>query len=92
MAKEIALQMGRPIRYCGGEINGFAHRARTMLKLAPNSLQDIHPNHTQNFHRFIRREPLGVVLCLAPWNYPYLTAVNAIVPALAAGNCVILKH
>ena len=44
------------------------------------------------FTRFIRREPLGVVLVVAPWNYPLLTAVNAVVPALMAGNAVVLKH
>ena len=40
----------------------------------------------------IAREPLGIVLVIAPWNYPFLTAVNTIVPALMAGNAVILKH
>ncbi len=44
------------------------------------------------FARFIRRDPVGVVLVVAPWNYPYLTAVNAVVPALIAGNAVLLKH
>ena len=43
------------------------------------------------FRRFIRREPLGVVLVLAPWNYPYLASVNTVVPAIVAGNSVILK-
>ena len=32
------------------------------------------------------------MLTVAPWNYPYLTAVNSVVPALMAGNAVILKH
>jgi acyl-CoA reductase-like NAD-dependent aldehyde dehydrogenase len=44
------------------------------------------------FRRFIRREPLGVVFTVAAWNYPYLIAVNSVVPALLAGNAVILKH
>ena len=40
----------------------------------------------------IKREPVGVVMVIAPWNYPYLTAINTIVPALMAGNAVLLKH
>lgn len=42
--------------------------------------------------RRLRQVPHGVVLVLAPWNYPFLTAVNAVVPALLAGNAVLLKH
>ena len=63
-----------------------------MLSLAPSALADVVPPNKMGFERFIRREPLGVVLCLAPWNYPYLCAVNAVIPALAAGNAVVLKH
>ncbi|RME27736.1 MAG: aldehyde dehydrogenase family protein [Deltaproteobacteria bacterium] len=92
IAQEITWQMGRPIRYAPGEIRGFEERARTMLALAPDALADVVPGDKDGFTRFIRREPLGVVLVLAPWNYPYLTAVNTVVPALAAGNAVILKH
>ncbi|MCB9764064.1 MAG: aldehyde dehydrogenase family protein [Alphaproteobacteria bacterium] len=92
IAEELTRQMGRPIRYSLGEVRGFEERARAMIGLAPATLADIDPGPKAGFHRFIRREPLGVVLVLAPWNYPYLTAVNAIVPALAAGNVVLLKH
>ncbi len=92
IAKEITWQMGRPIRYAPGEIRGFEERARTMLALAPDALADVVPPAKDGFTRFIRREPVGVVLVLAPWNYPYLTAVNSVVPALAAGNAVVLKH
>jgi acyl-CoA reductase-like NAD-dependent aldehyde dehydrogenase len=42
--------------------------------------------------RYVRRDPLGVVFTIAPWNYPYLTAVNSVIPALMAGNAVVLKH
>jgi acyl-CoA reductase-like NAD-dependent aldehyde dehydrogenase len=63
-----------------------------MLAVAPESLADIALEPTAGFTRFIRRAPLGVVFTVAPWNYPYLTAVNSIIPALAAGNAVILKH
>jgi len=84
--------MGRPIAQSPGEVRGFEERARYMMSIAAISLADIDPGPKQGFRRFIRREPLGVVLVLAPWNYPYLTSVNAVVPALLAGNAVILKH
>ena len=92
IADELTAQMGRPRRFSPGEVAGFADRARTMLELAPAALADVVPPHKDGFRRLVRRAPLGVVLVLAPWNYPYLTAVNAVVPALAAGNVVLLKH
>ena len=92
IAEEITWQMGRPIAQSPGEVRGFEERARYMMSIAAISLADIDPGPKQGFRRFIRREPLGVVLVLAPWNYPYLTSVNAVVPALLAGNAVILKH
>jgi len=91
LSRELTQQMGRPISQTGGEIDGFAFRARTMLSMAEASLGDIRFPKA-GFTRFIRREPIGLCLVLAPWNYPYLTAVNAIIPALAAGNTVLLKH
>ena len=92
IAEEITWQMGRPIGQSPGEVRGFEDRARYMTSIAAISLADIDPGPKQGFRRFIRREPLGVVLVLAPWNYPYLTSVNAVVPALLAGNAVVLKH
>lgn len=93
LAEELTWQMGRPIRYSPKEIQGgFAERARYMARIAPAALQDIPVEALPGFTRFIRREPLGVVLVLAPWNYPYLTSVNTIVPAILAGNAVLLKH
>jgi acyl-CoA reductase-like NAD-dependent aldehyde dehydrogenase len=89
---ELTWQMGRPIRYTPGEVRGFEERARTMIALAPKALADIDVGQKAGFRRFIRRDPVGVVLVVAPWNYPYLTAVNAVVPALVAGNSVLLKH
>jgi acyl-CoA reductase-like NAD-dependent aldehyde dehydrogenase len=92
IAEEITRQIGRPIAHSPGEVRGFEERARHMLAIAGDALADLVPEPKPGFRRFVRREPLGVVLVLAPWNYPFLTAVNAIVPALAAGNAVILKH
>jgi acyl-CoA reductase-like NAD-dependent aldehyde dehydrogenase len=92
LAKEITLMMGRPLCYSTGEINGLAERARFMIDAAEAELEDICIESSTEFKRFIRRQPLGVVATLAPWNYPYLTTVNSIIPALMAGNAVILKH
>jgi acyl-CoA reductase-like NAD-dependent aldehyde dehydrogenase len=92
IALELTWQMGRPIRYTPGEVRGFEERARHMIDIAPQALADIDVGPKPGFRRFIRREPLGTVLVIAPWNYPYLTAVNAVVPALMAGNAVLLKH
>jgi len=93
IGEELSWQMGRPIRYAAMEIRrGFCERARHMLEIAPQVLGDIPVTPKAGFTRFIRREPLGVVFTIAPWNYPYLTSVNSIIPALAAGNSVVLKH
>jgi len=93
IGEEISWQMGRPIRYSPNEIRrGFAERARFMIAAAPQALADVAVAPAAGFTRFIRREPVGVVLTIAPWNYPYLTAVNSVVPALLAGNAVVLKH
>lgn len=90
---ELTWQMGRPIRYTPAEITrGFQERARYMISIAEQTLADIPTEKVAGYHRFIRKDPLGTVLVLAPWNYPYLTSVNVIIPALLAGNTVILKH
>jgi acyl-CoA reductase-like NAD-dependent aldehyde dehydrogenase len=92
IAAEITWQMGRPIRHAPSEVRGFEERARYMLGLAPQALAAIEPGAKEGFRRQIKRVPLGVVVVVAPWNYPYLTAVNALLPALIAGNTVVLKH
>lgn len=92
VAEELARTMGRPVAQGAGELGGFDERARYMLDLAPQALADIDPGDKPGFTRFIRREPVGVVMTIAPWNYPYMTPVNAVWPALAAGNAVLLKH
>jgi acyl-CoA reductase-like NAD-dependent aldehyde dehydrogenase len=92
IAAEITWQMGRPLRHAPGEIRGFEERARYMLKVAATALAPVRPDGKKGFERQIKRVPLGIVVVVAPWNYPYLTAVNAVLPALIAGNAVILKH
>lgn len=89
---ELTWQMGRPVRYAAKEIQTCAARARAMVALADEGLADVAVPPQEGFRRFIRRAPLGVVLVVPAWNYPYLIAVNGVVPALLAGNSVVLKH
>ncbi len=91
MVPELAWQMGRPVRY-GGEFGGVKERSDYMGSIAESALAPIVIEDSAAFRRFIRRDPLGVVMVIAPWNYPYLTSVNTIAPALMAGNAVVLKH
>ena len=88
---ELARMMGRPVRY-GGEFRGFHERAAHMAQIAQRSLAPIEVGEDATFKRMIKRIPHGVVFVVAPWNYPYMTAINTVAPALIAGNCVVLKH
>ncbi|MGJ8527217.1 aldehyde dehydrogenase family protein [Maritalea sp.] len=91
VVEELAWQMGRPVRY-GGEFGGFNERASHMAKIAPDALAPIEVEDSDSFNRYIERVPHGVVLVVAPWNYPYMTAINSVAPALISGNAVMLKH
>ena len=92
IARDITLQMGKPLRQSRREVETFFERAKYMLSIAPESLApDILPAK-EGLHRRIEHTPLGVVLCIAAWNYPLLIPVNVVVPALLAGNTVLLKH
>ncbi len=88
---ELAHMMGRPVRY-GGEFRGFNERASHMATIAESALADIAVGEDATFLRYIKRVPHGVVFVVAPWNYPYMTAINTVAPALIAGNTVVLKH
>lgn len=91
LVQELAWQMGRPVRY-GGEMGGVRERTAHMAAIAAESLAPQMIEDSDRFRRFLAREPLGIVFVVAPWNYPFLTAVNTIVPGLIAGNAVVLKH
>lgn len=89
---ELAWQMGRPTRY-GGEFGGVRERTQYMVEIAERALAPVPASNPKDgFRRYVKKDPLGVVMVIAPWNYPYLTAVNTIVPALIAGSTIILKH
>ncbi|MEN8117111.1 MAG: aldehyde dehydrogenase family protein [Bacteroidota bacterium] len=92
ISEELTWQMGRPISYSPFEVRGTIERATGMLDLADKKLSDVLVDEISGFNRYIKREPLGTVFVIPAWNYPYLIAINTIVPALLAGNAVILKH
>ncbi|THV25829.1 aldehyde dehydrogenase family protein [Peteryoungia ipomoeae] len=88
---ELAHMMGRPVRY-GGEYKGFNERSNYVAAIAADALAPLVVEDSATFSRRIEREPHGVVFVIAPWNYPYMTAINTIAPALMAGNTVVIKH
>ena len=90
--EELCRQMGRPLSQCAGEMRGFEERAKYMIDNADKALQKVISKNDSEFDNFIEKDPLGTIFVIAPWNYPYNTSVNSIVPSLLAGNCVILKH
>ena len=89
---EITRQVGRPISQSPSEVRTCVDRASTMVALAPEASEDVRPPERAGIERFIRKVPLGVVHGIAPWTHPLLAAVNTVVPAIIAGNSVILKH
>ncbi len=92
LAADICRMTGKPLAQGRGEVKTMGVRARTMMAMAESALADVVLEHTPAFERRIVREPLGVVLDLPAWNYPLLTAVNCVVPAILAGNALVLKH
>lgn len=88
---ELAWQMGRPVRF-GGELGGTIERTEYCASTAEEALKDIERTDKPGFKRYLRRMPLGIVMVIAPWNYPFMTAINTIMPALMAGNVIVLKH
>ena len=91
VVEELAWQMGRPTRF-GGEFGGVNARTDHMSEIAAQTLAPSMVEDSDKFRRYIARQALGVVFIVAPWNYPYLTTINTLVPALIAGNTVVLKH
>ena len=90
--EELSRQMGRPLSQCAGELRGFEERAKYMIDNAERALEKVISKNDNEFDNYVNKDPLGTIFIIAPWNYPYNTSVNSIVPSLLAGNCVILKH
>ncbi len=92
IARDVTQQMGKPISQARGEVDTAIDRAEQTIAMAPEILADDSAPELPGFERYVRHEPLGVVLDIAAWNYPLLIAVNVVVPSVLAGNAVIIKH
>ncbi|KAG9402163.1 hypothetical protein AC1031_007866 [Aphanomyces cochlioides] len=92
IAQDISRQMGKPLSQAVGEVKGTIQRARIMIELSDKALAPTKFPATESLFQEITKEPIGVVFCIAPWNYPMMTVVNSVIPALLAGNGVLLKH
>lgn len=91
LAQGLTKEMGRPISYTPSEISTAVKRGEYLLKISDEALKDTDGEPEKGFKRFIRKVPVGPVLIIFAWNYPYLILVNSLIPALLAGNSVILK-
>ncbi|KAK4130674.1 aldehyde dehydrogenase [Trichocladium antarcticum] len=91
LATELTVQMGRPIAYTAKEVATAVKRAEYLVGISDEYLKDTPGQAEKGFKRFIRKVPVGPVLIIFAWNYPYLILVNALIPALLCGNSVILK-
>jgi acyl-CoA reductase-like NAD-dependent aldehyde dehydrogenase len=87
IAHDITKQMGKPLAQAKNEVRTLKERTEAMMELAPSELA----TEIIGDGREIRQEPLGTVLVIAPWNYPMVTAANAIIPAILSGNSVLIK-
>ena len=84
--EELSRQMGRPISQSAGELRGFEERAKYMIDNAERALEKVISKNDNEFDNYVSKDPLGTIFVIAPWNYPYNTSVNSIVPSLLAGN------
>lgn len=92
-AEQITRMMGKPLAHARGEFRGpMQERTLALCEAAADALADEVPAAKDGYSRFIRREPVGVVLDIAAWNYPLVIAINVIVPSVLAGNAVVIKH
>ena len=91
LVAELAWQMGRPTRF-GGEWGPLNARLDYMSTIAEKTLAPEMVEDGETFTRYLAREPVGVIFIIAPWNYPFITTINTLVPGLIAGNTILLKH
>lgn len=92
-SEQITRMMGKPQGQARGEFErSMSERVKHLCSIAGDALADEPLPIVNNLRRWIRHEPVGVVLDIAAWNYPLLIAVNVIVPAVLAGNAVLVKH
>ncbi|MDT3401865.1 NAD-dependent succinate-semialdehyde dehydrogenase [Mucilaginibacter terrae] len=91
LAELMALEMGKPIKQGAAEIDKCAAVCTYYADNAESFLKD-QPIETEAQKSFVTFNPIGVVLAVMPWNFPFWQVFRFLAPALAAGNCGVLKH
>jgi len=92
-SEQITRMMGKPLAQARGEFRGpMRQRTEALCELAREALADDRLPDKGDLRRFVRREPVGTVLDIAAWNYPLIIPINVIMPAVLAGNAVVVKH
>ena len=92
ISNRLTIEMGRPIRYCQSEIDGLISRAESMIQISTTILLENNFEIQTHLKKKIKHEPLGIVLIIPAWNYPYLISINTLIPALLSGNAVVFKN
>jgi succinate-semialdehyde dehydrogenase/glutarate-semialdehyde dehydrogenase len=87
----LTAEMGKPIVEAEGEVEKCAWTAGWLADNAARLLAD-EPVESTATRSYVRFQPLGVILAVMPWNFPFWQAFRAGLPALAAGNVMLLKH
>lgn len=90
-ALKMTQEMGKPISQSRSELEKCAWLCEYYAENAARQLQNEHVE-TDHLKSYVSYEPLGVVLAVMPWNYPFWQVMRFIVPALMAGNVGVLKH
>jgi acyl-CoA reductase-like NAD-dependent aldehyde dehydrogenase len=99
--EELALlltrEVGKPIAQSRSELNALTHRLDFFLDATPRVLapeevyQEPGPGAVPALREVIRQEPLGTILNISAWNYPWFVGTNVFIPALLTGNAVLYK-
>lgn len=91
IAEAIVLEQGKPRAEALGEVSKSCAEARMMAAFSCGGQGLVMPNARPGFSNLIRWRPLGVIAAITPWNFPVLTPMRKLAPALLYGNAVILK-